>query len=138
MAKFAFFVQELRLECLLDLDCGPGVLGWSITIVVYLYTSYCLYVIAHKTSTPNAWFAWVPILELVLTLQIAKKPVWWAILFFIPFANLVVYVVVMIALCQARAKPAWLTFALLLPVVNLVALGYLAFSDARVAHSESF
>jgi len=138
MTTLAFFSQgSSTIECLFDFDCLPGPWGWVVGLLAFAYTAYCLQVIANKTGTPNAWFAWVPILNLVLTLQIAKKPVWWIVLGFIPLVNIAVGIMVAIALCQARAKPAWLAFALCLPLINLVAIGYIAFSDRRVAHSES-
>jgi hypothetical protein len=86
-------------------------------------------IIANKTNTPNSWFAWIPILNLVLILQIAKKPVWWIILLIIPIVNIVIYIITLVAVCEARGKSPWLVVALLLPVVNLAALGYLAFAD---------
>ncbi|MDP9268216.1 MAG: DUF5684 domain-containing protein [Acidobacteriota bacterium] len=120
----------LRLQEDYPQELPGGTLPWLLCLlVVYAFAAYCIQTIANKTNTENAWFAWVPILNLVLLLQIAKKPVWWIILMLIPLVNIVVYILVLIAVCEARGKSPWLTVALLLPVVNLVALGYLAFSD---------
>jgi len=40
----------------------------------YIYLSLALVTIATKTNTPNGWLAWIPIANLFLTLQIARKP----------------------------------------------------------------
>jgi len=39
-----------------------------------------LQTIATKTNTENAWLAWIPVVNLILMLNIAKKPIWWFIL----------------------------------------------------------
>ena len=111
-----------------ELPGGTGV--WVIGgLLVYVYVSYCFMTIANKTGTPNSWFAWIPILNLVLLLQIAKKPVWWIILFLIPLVNIVIYIITLVGVCEAREKSPWLAVAFLIPVVNLAAIGYLAFAD---------
>ena len=68
----------------------PGGMGLFLVIILlfYAFVAYCWMQIANKTNTPNGWFAWVPILNIVLILQIAKKPVWWIILLLIPLVNL--------------------------------------------------
>src|SRR3954447_7217504 len=111
-----------------DLPGGTGL--WLFCgLLLYVFVSYSFQTIANKTGTPNAWFAWIPILNLVLLLQIAKKPVWWVILLLIPLVNIVIYIITLVGVCEARGKSGWLTVALLIPGINLLAMGYLAFSD---------
>lgn len=112
-------------------------------IIFYVWMAICLMKIAHKTNTPNAWFAWIPILNVVLMLQIAKKPVWWVallILFIIPFINfiagivwLVLTIIIWMAICKQLGKQEWLGVLMIIPVVNLVIPGYLAFSNSATA-----
>jgi hypothetical protein len=97
--------------------------------VFYIYAAVCVMKIAEKTNTPDAWWAWVPILNVVLLIKIAGKPLWWILLLIIPLVNLIILILVWIAVCEARQKSPALVIGLLLPVVNLVVLGYLAFSD---------
>ena len=52
--------------------------------VFYIYLALAFQTIAKKTNTENAWWAWVPILQHLLMLNIAKKPVWWIILLLHP------------------------------------------------------
>src|SRR4051812_21733280 len=111
-----------------ELPGGTGV--WLVCgLLLYAYVSFCIQTIANKTGTANAWFAWLPILNLVLLLQVAKKPWWWVILMFIPIVNIIIMILMWIGVCEARGKPGLLTIALILPLVNLFAIGYLAFSD---------
>ena len=98
-------------------------------IVAWCFVAFCLQTIAKKTNTDNGWFAWIPILNYVLMVKIAKKPVWWVLLFFVPLVNFVIIIIVLAGMCEARGKSPWLTVALILPVVNIFGLAYLAFAD---------
>jgi hypothetical protein len=68
----------------------------------YIYVSLALQTIAQKTNTENGWLAWIPIANIILMLNIAKKPVWWIILFLIPLVNIVMAIVVWMAVAEAR------------------------------------
>jgi hypothetical protein len=95
----------------------------------YIYVSLALQTIAQKTNTENGWLAWIPIANIVLTLNIAKKPVWWIILFLIPLVNIVMAIVVWMAVAEARGKPSWWGVLIIIPVANLIVPGYLAWAD---------
>lgn len=124
MLMLAFWLQEAMEE----LPGGTG-LWLLIMLAIYAFIAYSFQTIANKTGTPNGWFAWIPILNLVLLLQIAKKPVWWIILFIIPLVNIVIYIITLAGVCQARGKSGWLVLGFFVPVVNLGVIGYLAFAD---------
>ena len=103
-------------------------LGCFVGIVVYLYLTVCIFMIANKTETDNIWWAFIPFLNIILLIQIADKPIWWILGFFIPLVNIVVAVLVWMGVAEVRGKPSWLGFLTLIPGVNLVVIGYLAFS----------
>lgn len=97
---------------------------------LYVFFSLALMAIANKTGTANGWFAWIPILNIILMLQIAKKPVWWILLLFIPLVNIIIAFIIWMAIAEARNKPSWWGIVILLvPVVNLVLIGMLAWSE---------
>lgn len=102
---------------------------WLIILASYVYVALTLQVIANKTGTSDAWMAWVPILNGYLMCKIAGKPGWWVVLFFIPFVNLVITVLVWMGIAEARHKPAWLGVLMLVPIANLVIPAHLAFSE---------
>ena len=56
-----------------------GLIGaWLfVALVAYVFSAICLMKIAEKTGTPNGWWAWVPILNVLLMISIAGKPMWW-------------------------------------------------------------
>jgi hypothetical protein len=95
----------------------------------YVYLALALQTIATKTATANAWLAWIPIANLFLLLSVAKKPLWWFVLFLIPLVNLIIAIIVWMAVAEARHKPNWWGILLIVPVVNLIVPGYLAWAD---------
>jgi hypothetical protein len=98
-------------------------------VAAYIYMALALQTIAVKTNTANPWLAWVPIANAILMLQVAKKPLWWIVLFAIPIVNIVIVIMVWMAVAEARQKPNWWGILAIVPVVNMVVPGYLAWSD---------
>jgi hypothetical protein len=43
-----------------------------------------LFLIAKKTNTSLPWLAFIPIAQIILALNIARKPIWWILLFLLP------------------------------------------------------
>jgi hypothetical protein len=62
-------------------------------------------------------------------LNIAKKPMWWFILFLVPFVNIVIAIMVWMAVAEARGKPSWWGILTIVPIANLIVPGVLAWSD---------
>ncbi|MBI4466381.1 MAG: signal peptidase I [Acidobacteria bacterium] len=94
---------------------------------IYAFFAICLMKIAQKTNTDNAWWAWIPILQIILLLNVAHKPVWWIILLFVPLVNIVISILVFIGVAEARGKGAiWGIIAAFIPIIGLP---YLAFSE---------
>lgn len=97
--------------------------------VIYLYFALTLQVIARKTGAENTWWAWIPILQILLSLKVARKPTWWIIPCLVPYLNIVMFILIWMAIAEARKKPSWWGILLIVPVINLVVPGYLAWSD---------
>jgi hypothetical protein len=66
-----------------------------------------LQTIAQKTNTENPWLAWIPMLNIILMLNIAKKPIWWFVLFLIPLVGIAMMVIVWEG-CRRGAQQAQL------------------------------
>jgi hypothetical protein len=98
-------------------------------LVGFVYMALALQTIATKTATPNPWLAWIPIANVFLMLAIAKKPMWWFLLFLIPLVNIVIAVIVWMGIAEARQKPNWWGILMIVPIANLVIPGYLAWAD---------
>ena len=110
---------------------GAGMIGFLFLCVVglYVYFALSLQTIASKTNTENGWMAWIPIVNIVLMLNIARKPIWWIILCFIPLVSIVIAILVWMGIAEARNKPNWWGILMIVPVVGLIVPGYLAWSD---------
>lgn len=100
-----------------------------ILLATYVYVSLALMTIAEKTNTENGWMAWIPIVNVILMCNIAKKPVWWIVLCLIPLVNIVIFIILWMGIAEARNKPNWWGILMIVPVVSLVVPGYLAWSD---------
>lgn len=119
---------------------GMGILmafmavAWIFVLGIYIYSAICYMAMAKRTNTPNGWFAFIPILNVILMLQLAKRPLWWIILMLIPFVNIVIGIIVMVDILKALKRPAWWVILMMIPIVNLVILGLMAWgkNDAPV------
>ena len=110
---------------------GAGFLGFILicALAVYVYIALALQTIAQKTNTENGWLAWIPIANIILMLNIARKPIWWIVLFLIPIVSLVMSIIVWMGIAEARNKPSWWGILLIVPLVGIIVPGYLAWSD---------
>ena len=100
-----------------------------ISLACYLFFCYCAKRICEKCGTPPGVLIWIPIVNLIPLLQVAKMPVWMILLFFIPLVNLVVAVMMWAKICTARGKSPWLVVMMFIPLVNIAFIPYLAFSE---------
>ena len=118
-------------------DAGPFAALTGVLIIflvafavgMYVYISLALQAIATKTGTANEWLAWIPVANIFLMLSVAKKPMWWFILFLIPGVSLVMLVLVWMAIAEVRGKPNWWGILMIVPLANFVVPGYLAWAD---------
>jgi hypothetical protein len=100
-----------------------------IGLAVYVYTALAVQTIAEKTKTENPWLAWIPIANIILLLNIAKKPIWWIVLFLIPLVNIIFIIMVWMGVAEARGKPNWVGILMIVPLVGAIVPGYLAWAD---------
>lgn len=108
-----------------------------LALFFYVFYAVCLMKIASRTNTPNGWFAWIPILNVILMLQVAKKPLWWIILLFIPLVNVIMGIIIWMGIARAVNKPDWLGVLMIVPIANLIIPAYLAFSNANSENSQA-
>lgn len=98
---------------------------WLVVTVVMIAA---LWKIFAKAGQPG-WACIIPIYNIVVMLQIVKRPLWWIILMLIPFVNVVVGIIITIDLAKAfRQGTGFAIGLILLPFVFYPILG---FGDAR-------
>ncbi|WP_028456721.1 DUF5684 domain-containing protein [Chitinilyticum litopenaei] len=81
-----------------------------------------------KAGKPG-WAALIPIYNIIVLLEIVKKPLWWVVLFLIPIVGLVVAILVMIELAKKFGKGAG--FGLGLAFLGFIFFPLLGFGDAQ-------
>ncbi|MCX7592547.1 MAG: DUF5684 domain-containing protein [Fischerella sp.] len=107
-----------------------GLLGLIIGLAAYVFGSYCFYKIYQKLGEPNAWFAWVPILNTWIMYKAGDQSPWWIIGLFLPLINLIALVFLLIAfvnIIKKLGKNPWLILLMIIPVINFVVLYHFAF-----------
>ncbi|MFA5925855.1 MAG: DUF5684 domain-containing protein [Parcubacteria group bacterium] len=104
-----------------------------VILVVYILVALSLMKIAERTNTPNAWFAWIPILNLILMLQIANRPMWWLIFWLVPILNIagiVLNFVIWVDIAKRLGKSA--VMGVLAVIIPIIFMPYLAFSKSDI------
>jgi hypothetical protein len=123
------FAQDHRSPAATAMAGGLFFFMLLVGLAVYIYVALAVQTIAQKTNTENPWMAWIPIVNIILLLNIAKKPIWWIILFLIPLVNIVISVVVWMGVAEACNKPNWWGILMIVPLLGLIVPGYLAWAD---------
>lgn len=125
----------MNTALLLAQDDGNNVAGGIGAMVgMLVYLALIVFIIAgiwktfEKAGKPG-WAAIVPIYNGIVILEIAGKPIWWIILFFIPCVNIIAAILVFIALAKAFGKSE--IFGLGLAFLGFIFFPILGFGDAK-------
>jgi len=81
-----------------------------------------------KAGRPG-WAAIIPIYNIVVLLQIIKKPVWWILLFFIPFVNIIIQIIVTHRVSRSFGHDVGFTLGLLF--LSIIFYPILAFGSSK-------
>ena len=99
--------------------------------IVYLLVIVLMIVAMWKVFTKAGqpgWAAIVPFYNFIVLLKIAGKPLWWLLLLFVPFVNIVVMIMIVISLARNFGKGTG--FAMGLLFLAPIFYPILAWSDA--------
>lgn len=102
--------------------------GGPLIIILYIFLCSSFQTIAKKTKTKHTWLAWIPIINILYWVNIAKKPWWWYLLFLIPFVDLIFMTWCWMDISKMCGKSKWLGLLILVPGINLIFVGYMAYS----------
>jgi hypothetical protein len=96
--------------------------------IAWVFFSTCWMIIAKKTSEADrAWWAWVPVLQILLILKLGGKPAWWLLLLFVPVVNF--FVLLLACIGAARLRGKGLVTGILATVFPIVGLPLMAAGD---------
>ena len=104
------------------------ILFLAVPLIIAAFFIYVGWRIFEKANQPG-WAAIVPIYNLVVTLQIVGRPMWWIILFIIPVVNFIMAAVISIDLAKSFGKSTG--FGLGLWLLGFIFGPILAFGDTQ-------
>ena len=111
---------------------GAVVMFIYIAIVLLLFIS--VWKVFTKAGKPGI-AAIIPIYNIIVLLQIVKKPTWWFLLLLIPFVNVIMLFIIYIQLAKVFGKGAG--FGLGLIFFGVIFFPILAFGSAEYKSSDS-
>ncbi len=94
--------------------------------ILYFFFCYTARLVCKKAGSEPGFLIWFPVVSLFPLVRAARMPTWTAILFLVPFVNLIVTIVWSFKI--ARGKSALTAFFLILPITSPGAWLYLAYS----------
>ena len=97
-------------------------------VIVLVLIIAGIWKIFEKADQPG-WAVFIPIYNLIVMLQITKKPIWWVVLFIIPIINVVISFIVLLELAKVFGKG--LEFGVGLFFLGFIFFPILGFSDAK-------
>lgn len=107
-------------------NVGMGGIVLYLAVIVLLIVS--MWKVFEKAGKPG-WGCLIPIYNLFLLIQIARKPEWWILLYLVPLVNIVVAVMVVIGVAENFGKSQ--LFGIGLFFFPFICYPILAFGDAR-------
>ncbi len=107
-----------------------GALGFVhfIPLALGIFVIVAMWKTFSKAGQPG-WASIIPIYNIYILIQIAGRPGWWVLLFFIPLANLIVNIIVNIDIARNFGKGAG--FGVGLYFLPFIFFPIIAFSDAQ-------
>jgi ssDNA-binding Zn-finger/Zn-ribbon topoisomerase 1 len=109
---------------------------WKFFFLSYLaltifIQALCLFIIAKKTNTKHAWLAWIPGPNILLSIWIARVPLYFFLMLLVPLLSIFIYCIIWSNIAFERSRPGWWGIIIaLVPIFGLVFLLLLAFSEA--------
>jgi len=101
---------------------GVGAMIFFAVITILVIAS--MWKVYTKAGQPG-WAAIIPIYNIVVLLQIVRKPLWWIVMFFIPLVNLIFLILVYVELAKAFGKGGGFAVGLLfLSIIFFPILGF--------------
>lgn len=102
-----------------------GLIIWLALVAFFIAVGWKIFTKAGKPG----WAAIVPIYNIVVLIEIIGRPLWWIVLFLIPFVNVIVGLVASVDLAKSFGKGSGFGIGLFL--LGFIFAPILAFSSAR-------
>ena len=125
LANF-IFQDDGASDVLGFLFSGVGMVCWLIIVILLIAGWWKTYV---KAGHPG-WAAIIPFYNLFILMKIAGRPGWWFLLYFVPFVNIIIPIIIGIDVAKSFGKDA-LYGIILLWLFQPIGFLILGFGDAE-------
>ncbi len=113
-----------------------GPIFWLVFLGVYFYFAFAQFKIAQKVGLQNqAWWSFIPILNLFLLVKCAGRKWYWFLFLFIPVFNIVAALLLWLDIAKRVQVNAIWAVLTLLPFLNFIAVGVMAFASPPAVRS---
>jgi hypothetical protein len=116
------------------MEDGIGIFGIIFYLAFIILIVAALWRVFEKAGRPG-WAAIIPIYNIIVLLEIVKRPVWWIILLLIPIVNFIMSFIVNIDLAKQFGKGAG--FGVGLTLLGFIFYPILGFGDAQYQGQEA-
>jgi len=108
---------------------GVSIISFIISLVFIIFYIIVFWKIFTKAGKPG-WACIIPVYNIIVMLEIIKRPVWWLILFIIPFVNIIMAIITTMDTAAAYGKSkAWGFFMLF--ILGFIGYPILGFGSAQ-------
>jgi hypothetical protein len=112
---------------------GIGVGALLFMLVFSLLMIVSMWKVYTKAGKPG-WAAIIPIYNLVVLLEMVRKPMWWILMFLIPFVNFVFLILLYVELAKAFGKGGGFAAGLIL--LSPIFVPILGFGSAQYVYGQ--
>jgi ABC-type sulfate transport system permease subunit len=126
VAALLMFQDNTQMPSAAAAGMGIGMMIVWLAVVIVMIAA--MWKVFEKAGKPG-WAAIVPIYNIVVLCEIAGKPAWWVVLFFIPFVNFIIAIILALAIAKNFGKGGG--FAVGLIFLPFIFYPMLAWGDAR-------
>jgi hypothetical protein len=107
---------------------GATVIVWLFSLAIGIFMIVANWKVFEKAGKPG-WAVLIPVYNIYVYLQILGRPWWWLLLLlFVPFANIVIGIIMIFDLAKVFGKDTGFGFGLLF--LSVIFIPILAFGDA--------
>jgi hypothetical protein len=93
-------------------------------LIIWLITVIGMWKMFEKAGKPG-WAAIIPIYNIIVMLEITGHPIWWLIMLFIPFVNIIFSIMLLHALSKSYGQDVGTTLLFLfLPFIGFPMVGF--------------
>jgi len=134
-------LDSLGMGAILGFLAGFMILAIIIGVALYIYFALALQSIAKKLKYKNPWFAWIPCLNIAMTLQLGGFHWAWVFLVlgcWIPVVGAIICLALLVLMIISFWKifeklkyPGALSLLLLLPLARVIMIGIAAWSKRK-------